>query len=282
MLLSPDALARQLLGRNPDRVSPIFTYDHRATHRCDVGGQSYLCKADVNAAELAKEVIGHRYASASGLPVPELIAVARNGVAMRWVDGRPLTQVPSNAAWRATGGVLRRVHEQEPIGPLGGGFAPERGTWFEAIAAQVDDAATKCARTHGLDPAQASRVRAAVVEARAAFDDAPMSWVHGDLQPEHVLLAPSDDAEVAAIVDWSDHGRGDVAWDVAVLTLEHEARVDLLLDSYGPTRHERARIVAMLPFYRLVRWLSEVCWLREHDLSAGHALAELHAWRPPS
>jgi aminoglycoside phosphotransferase (APT) family kinase protein len=74
-------------------------------------------------------------------------------------------------------------------------------------------------------------------------------WCHGDLQPDHILIDPETNA-VTAVIDWSDHGQADGAWDFALLTLDH----DRLASARSP----------LVPLYQHVRLLTEMRWLADH------------------
>ncbi len=133
-------------------------------------------------------------------------------------------------------------------------------------------------RENGLDPEAVPRIRRAVSDAHDELAAAPASWYHGDLQPDHVIV-DRDSGEVAAIIDWSDQGKGDGAWDIAVLTLDDQSRLGAFLDGYDAV--ERERLTRMLSFYRLVRWIGEIRWLTEHGFTDAAASASAHAsaWR---
>jgi kanamycin kinase/aminoglycoside 3'-phosphotransferase-2 len=271
-LSAPDVVARSLLGRVPDHIEPIIVWDHRATFRCEIGAEVFLCKIDDDLVEHAREVEGHTRAAAAGIPVPELVAVEAGALAMRWVSGVALSGQSSDEAWRETGRMLRRVHEIGRPGHFGACF-PVRATWAESVGAEVDEELAKCVRDHGLAVEQARRVRNAI-DAGAALADADLAFCHGDLQPDHVLLDPETD-RVVSVIDWSDFGAADAAWDLAVLTLDDDDRLPVFSEGYGAAPDH-------VHLYRLVRWVGEVRWLSAHDLvdAADHSRRQLANWRP--
>jgi aminoglycoside phosphotransferase (APT) family kinase protein len=55
-------------------------------------------------------------------------------------------------------------------------------------------------------------------------------FIHGDLQIDHVFIHAD---EVTGIVDWSEAAPGGALFDLAVLTLTHEKRLDDVLAGYG-------------------------------------------------
>jgi aminoglycoside phosphotransferase (APT) family kinase protein len=282
-LPSPEVLARRLLGRLPDRIEPLVVWDHKAAYRCVIGRDAFVCKVDVQLDEVRREVEGLTRAAAAGIAVPDLVAADTGAFAMRWVAGTALTYSSLPEWWRNAGRELRRVHALDPPSSSGGGFAPIRDSWAATIEAEVEEELEKCVHEHGLDPTQADRVRGTIADAHDELAAAPPSWYHGDLQPDHVIVDPRS-GEIVAIIDWSDHGNGDGAWDIAVLNLDDDSRLDALLDGYNTDVAERERLARMLPLYRLVRWLGETRWLAEHGFAkdAVNALAHVSTWHSGS
>jgi aminoglycoside phosphotransferase (APT) family kinase protein len=167
---------------------------------------------------------------------------------------------------------VREIHAVPVTEPeYGGGFVGRATTWTEALFAAIDDT---------IEPAAAALVRTAI--AAAHLDHVTGGWCHGDLQPEHIVLEPGT-YRVRAVLDWSDQGRGDPVWDIAVLTLDDDRALPAFMGGYGGTiTDDRLRL------YRVVRLFSEVRWLADHGFTqaAEAALARLRAWgvsasRPP-
>jgi thiamine kinase-like enzyme len=264
-LPGPEEIAHRLLGRDADEIRPLVVWDHRATYRCRIGREEFVCKADENLAELGREVDGHSQAAAAGIPVPEIIAAESGLLAMRWVEGVALCSDSSDESWRAAAAVLQRIHELPAPAHTTGGL-PRAGTWLASIEEELETELPNI----GLAPEQAQRLRDAVAERRAALVAAPRGFCHGDLQPDHVLLDPATQREVVAIIDWSDYGAGHPTWDIAVLTLDDEERTGAFTDASD-----------LVDLYRAIRDLGEVRWLiahRMHD-AADHARRRLAGWR---
>jgi len=82
------------------------------------------------------------------------------------------------------------------------------------------------------------------------------SFIHGDLQITHVFVNTHD--EVTGIIDWSEASPGDAMFDLATLTLAHEARLEDVLAGYG-TDVDLDVIRGWWSWRSLVvvRWLSE-------------------------
>lgn len=266
----PDAqtLSRRLLGRAPDAVESLVVWPERATYRVTIGSESFVLKGEDAQPgwipELPTEIDAHRHAAANGIPVPELLAAEQSAFAMRWVDGVPVHRHDTDAGWRAAAEVVRAVHALDPIGTFGVGFSGGDGTWFGSLLAEVDFEAPRCLEL-GLEPAALDRVRDTLHDARSEIENAPIVWCHGDLQPEHVLINPETD-EVVAVIDWSDHGRADGAWDFALLTLDHDR-----LDTTS---------MPLVPLYQQVRLLGEMRWLADHGFDTWRAAMNRLTARP--
>lgn len=281
----PQDLARELLGRPAGEIEPLVVWPDRASFRVTCGAERFVIKTDDDANTVAREAAGQARAAAAGVRVPELIGVSPNAFAMRWVEGVTLRDHSTADAWADTGRQLRIAHDVGGAGPFGtgfGGFEPEQPTWRSFFDAFAERTLRDGERDLGFPARQAARVRAALRAAAPRLDAPHLAWCHGDFQTQHGLIDPSTD-RVAAIIDWADHGSGDVGWDVAVLTLDDRAHLGPFLDGYGATVELRAALGELLPLYSVVRLLGSASWLAEH----GHPLVEDHlnraiAWRPRS
>ena len=264
-LPGPEELARRLLGRDADEIRPLVVWDHRATYRCRIGRDEFVCKADENLTELGREVGGHAQAGAAGIPVPEIVASEPGLLAMRWVDGVALCSDSSDESWRAAAAVLQRIHEL-PVPAHSTGGLPRSDTWLASIEEELETELPNI----GLLPEQAQRLRDAVAERRAALAAAPRRFCHGDLQPDHVLLDRATRQRVVSIIDWSDYGVGDPTWDFAVLTLDDAERAGAFTEASD-----------LVDLYRAIRDLGEVRWLVAHGMhdAADHARGRLAGWR---
>jgi aminoglycoside phosphotransferase (APT) family kinase protein len=111
------------------------------------------------------------------------------------------------------------------------------------------------------------------------LDTPHLGWCHGDFQTEHVIVDPATD-RVSAIIDWADQGSGDIAWDVAVLTIDNDAHLRIFLDGYDADDELRAAIDQLLPLYSVVRLTGEAGWFAEHGYPPGESLRRAITWRP--
>jgi aminoglycoside phosphotransferase (APT) family kinase protein len=279
----PRVLARELLGRDPDEIEPLVVWTDRATHRVAIGAERFVIKTDDDLATVAREVAGQRRAAGAGVRVPEVVAVTHDAFAMRWVDGVMLNDLPVEA-WRDAGTQIRLAHDLGgdglPFGTGFGGFEPERPTWREFFEAFAESVLRDCERDLDFPSDSATRARDAVVAAGPLLDNPHLAWCHGDFQPDHVLVDPATH-RVTAIIDWADHGSGDVGWDVSVLTIDHHQRRDAFLAGYGASTELRAALDQLLPLYEVVRLVGEATWFAEHNYPPGENLRRAIEWRSP-
>ncbi|MBD0738079.1 phosphotransferase, partial [Streptomyces sp. CBMA29] len=143
---------------------------------------------------------------------------------------------------------VRRLHDA-PLPPWPG----RRRRDPDELAAELD-AECEALVTSGVLPADL------VTRNRRVAEAALRAWTpvfaHGDLQIDHVFVVG---AEVTGVIDWSEAGRGDALFDLATLTLGHEARLGDLLVGYGADVD-----LDVLRAWWSVRGLLGVRWLVEH------------------
>jgi aminoglycoside phosphotransferase (APT) family kinase protein len=96
-------------------------------------------------------------------------------------------------------------------------------------------------------------------------------FTHGDLHIEHVFV---DGDEITGIIDWSEASQGDALYDIATLTLAHEAHLDDFLAGYG-TDVDRGLIRAWWSW----RCLAVVRWLFENGYGAPEDYPEVAVLR---
>jgi len=228
-----------------DDIEVVVAHPERATIRV---GEVFL-KIVADEAEADREVEAMRLAP---VPTPEILWRQPPVLALAALPGRPIARLGepatgSPAAWEAAGAVVRRLHEA-PVPAWESKRGAERAaildTECELLVAR--DLLPRDVVTRGRDlaqPALASTARA---------------FVHGDLQVAHVFVDEAD--RVTGILDWSEGGAGDPAYDLATLSLGHPERLDELLTGYG---QEVDRDVVR--GWWALRCLSAIRWLVEHD-----------------
>ncbi|MFB9696955.1 phosphotransferase [Amorphoplanes digitatis] len=184
------------------------------------------------------------------IPTPEILWRKPPVLAIAAVPGKALGRLgepstASPAAWAAAGAAVRRLHDA----PL----PPWPGRRLDEIAAQLDG---ECAWlvTSGVLPADLVNRNREVAE--AALRPWKPVFIHGDLQITHVFV---DGDEVTGVIDWSEAARGDALFDLAILTLGHEERLDDLLAGYGTDVD-----VDVIRGWWSLRSLTAIRWLVEH------------------
>ncbi|MGW4380621.1 phosphotransferase family protein [Kitasatospora sp. NPDC004531] len=230
-----------------DEVQVVVAHAERATLRV---GEVFL-KVDPDRARVDVEVAAMARAP---VPTPEVLWRRPPVLALAAVPGATLGRLGGPAdgsagAWAAAGAAIRRLHDAPP--------PPWRGRAGRSVAERVAELDRECAAlvAGGLLPAGLVARSRRVAE--VAFRPWAPAFTHGDLQIAHVFL---DGGEVTGIIDWSEAGRGDALYDLAVFTLGHPERLDDVLAGYGADLDvDREVIRAWWSLRSLVaiRWLAE-------------------------
>ncbi len=173
---------------------------------------------------------------------PVLALAAVSGTALG-VLGEPSTA--SSAAWAATGATIRKLHDAT--------LPPWPGRSVDKIAADLDRECELLVAT-GLLPADLVTRNRQV--AKVALRPWTPAFIHGDFQITHVFVAGD---EVTGVIDWSEAACGDPMFDLAILTLGHEERLDDLLTGYGTDVD-----LDVIQAWWSLRSLLAIRWLAEH------------------
>jgi aminoglycoside phosphotransferase (APT) family kinase protein len=199
------------------RVEVIVAQSERATLR--VGDVFLKIDADQTRTDVEVEAM-----AVAPLPTPEVLwrkppvlaLAALSGTALGHL-GEPST-APS-AAWVAAGAAVRMLHDA----PL----PPWPGQSLDEVAARLD---AECAWlvTNGVLPTDLVTRNRRLAE--AALRPWTPVFIHGDLQVDHVFV---DGDDVTGVIDWSEAGRGDALFDLAILTLGHEEHLGDVVAGYG-------------------------------------------------
>jgi aminoglycoside phosphotransferase (APT) family kinase protein len=226
-----------------EAVEVVVAHSQRATLRV---GDVFL-KVDADPAHADLEA---RAMAMAPIPTPAVLWREPPVLAIAAVPGTALGVLgepspASSAAWAAAGTVIRTLHDA----PL----PPWPGPRLDDIEAELD---TECAwlREHAVLPADVIRRNREIAE--GALRQWKPVFMHGDLQITHVFV---DGDEVTGIIDWSEAAPGDAMFDLAILTLGHEERLDDLLAGYGADA-DRDVIRA----WWSLRSLTASRWLIEH------------------
>lgn len=227
-----------------DEVEVVVAHRQRATVRV---GDAFL-KIDGDPAHAEVEI---RAMARAPIPTPRILwheppvlAIAAVPGAALGVLGEP--SPASRQAWAAAGAAVRRLHEA----PL----PPWPGRRLEDVADQLDRECAWLLDT-GVLPAEVVRRNREIAE--PALRPRRPVFIHGDLQLTHVFVHAD---EVTGVIDWSEAAPGDAMFDLAILTLGHEERLDDLLVGYGTADVDREVIRA----WWSLRSLTASRWLIEH------------------
>lgn len=200
-----------------DEVEVVVAHSQRATLRV---GDVFL-KVDGDPAHAEVEV---RAMALAPIPTPAILWREPPVLAIAAVPGTALgllgePSAASPSAWAAAGAAVRRLHDA----PL----PPWPGRRLDDVAARLD---SECGwlLANAVLPAEVIRRNREI--AGAALRPWKPVFIHGDLQITHVFV---DGDEVTGVIDWSEAAPGDAMFDLAILTLGHEERLDDLLAGYG-------------------------------------------------
>jgi aminoglycoside phosphotransferase (APT) family kinase protein len=198
-------------------VELVVAHNERATLR--VGDVFLKLDADQTRTDVEVEAM-----ALAPIPTPEVLWRRPPVLALAALPGRALGRLgePSDAsaaAWAAAGAAVRMLHDA----PL----PPWPGKSPEEIASRLDG---ECAWlvTNGVLPSDLVTRNRRMAE--AALRPWTPVFTHGDLQLDHVFV---DGDEVTGVIDWSDAGRGDPLFDLAILTLGHEENLGDVVTGYG-------------------------------------------------
>ena len=238
-----------------DEVEVVVAHSERATLRV---GSTFL-KIDADQERIDREA---RAMALATIPTAEILWRRPNVLALAALPGAALgllgaPSTASAAAWAAAGAAARRLHDSPPP-PW-----PGRGPADEATSALDEQCAWLVA--HDVVPAEVVDRNRRVAE--AAFRPYAPAFTHGDLQLTHVFV---DGDAVMGVLDWSEAGRGDPLFDVAILTLGHEERLDQVLTGYG----KEVDLDVVRAWWSL-RSLTAIRWLLEHGFDPAMPGAEI-------
>lgn len=226
-----------------DDVAVVVAHSERATVRV---GNKFL-KIDADQARLDHEVEAMNLAP---IPTPAILWRKPSVLALGELPGTRLghlgePNVASTRAWAAAGAAVRRLHDA-PLPPWPSGRRRESGS-------ELDDEC-RWLITSGTLPADLVTRNRRVAEAV----DRPWTpvFAHGDLQVDHVFV---EGDEVTGVLDWSEAGQGDPLYDLATLTLGHEAQLAAVVKGYGGDVDVR-----VIEGWWSWRCLMGIRWLTEH------------------
>jgi aminoglycoside phosphotransferase (APT) family kinase protein len=199
------------------------------------------------------------------VPTPEILWRKPPVLALAAVPGTALGRLgePSPAspsAWAAAGAAVRKLHDS----PL----PPWPGRSVDELAAEL---AAECEWlvTSGTLPADLVTRNREIAE--AALRPWTPVFVHGDLQLAHVFV---DGDEVTGVIDWTEASQGDAMFDLAILTLGNEDRLDDVVAGYGTDVD-----VDVIRAWWSLRSLLAIRWLVEHGFDPAAPGCEIDVLR---
>jgi len=238
-----------------DEVEIVVSHQERVTMRV---GDIYL-KVDADDRRLEREI---EAMGAVDVPTPSVLWKQQHVLALAALPGEQLGRLgepstASAAAWNAAGAMARRIHTL----PL-----PRWTGWSaDDFAAHVGG---DCRWLVDNDVAPLDVVERVRSRADIALRPFPLVFTHGDFQAAHVLV---EGDTITGIIDWPDTVQGDALWDLAVLTVGHQERLEDVLRGYG-IDVDRDIIQGWWALRRIVA----IRWMLQHRFDATGDIAALH------
>lgn len=201
---------------------------------------------------LEREVEYGELARSVGIPLPRQVGYRPGPPAAlitEWIEGEPLDRHPGSA--RDLGRLLQPYYVARP--------APAQAApgWARELERRVRLELERAAE-FGLpelpDDGELSRLPEL---ARSR----PQALIHGDLQPEHVLVDPGN-GRIVAVLDFADSGFADPLFEAARLGLRHPELEQPFLEGLGIEPDSALRSA-----YRTLWSLMTATWLVEHGFS---------------
>lgn len=164
----------------------------------------------------------------------------------RFIEGRPIPpeEMRRPETVRRAAGTLRRVHDGPPI--------PGRFDSFRVVETYGATAAA-----HGVHVAAFTRAKELADAIEQARGPQPLHPCHNDLLNANFI----DDGEGIRIVDWEYAGMGDLFFDLANFSINHELEPEedeALLEAYfGAAREDDRRALRLMRFmsdFREAMW----------------------------
>jgi aminoglycoside phosphotransferase len=241
-----------------EEVEVVVAHNERATLR--VGDVFLKIDADQRRTDVEVEAM-----AMAPVPTPEVLWRKPPVLALAALPGTALGRLgepsaASAAAWAAAGAAARMLHDA----PL----PPWPGKSLDEIASELDGECEWLV-ANGVLPADVVTRNRRVAEA-ALRPWTPVS-THGDLQVAHVFVAGD---EITGVIDWSEAGRGDALYDLAILTLGHQEHLGDVVAGYGIDVD-----LDVIRAWWSLRSLLAVRWLIEHGYGSPDEFPEVAVLR---
>jgi thiamine kinase-like enzyme len=249
----PEDIAARVWPGEQVRLEPLGGGITNRNFRVEVGGKAFVLRIGGKDTELlgidrSVEHAASLAAAEAGVG-PEVIAfVEPEGyLVTRFLDGDPIPpeEMRTPARIRQVGPILRRIHDGRPI--------PGRFDSFRIV-----EAYRATAEEYGVRiPAAFHVAKDRADEIERARGSQPLRPCHNDLLNANFI----DDGTTVRIVDWEYAGMGDVFFDLANFSINHEfgeQENDALLDAYFGAA--KAADVAALRLMRFMSDFREAMW----------------------
>jgi Ser/Thr protein kinase RdoA (MazF antagonist) len=116
---------------------------------------------------------------------------------------------------------------------------------------------------------------------RLSRDPAAYSLIHADMHPGNILV----DGDRLTVIDFDDAGFGWHQYDIAVVLTYYQSKPNAreieraFLDGYRATRAVPDEALALIPMFRLVRWMASIGWFHQRpELEPSPVFEERKAW----
>jgi aminoglycoside phosphotransferase (APT) family kinase protein len=240
-----------------DNLKPLYLQPGRALYLAE--NLHIILKVYMTDKPLQRDYDIAQKAASIGLPIPKILGFEAGQpavFAMQQVIGRPLSS-RNPIAEKEAGKYLQRFHAIGAHPPFSGG----QQQWDAFISWWMHEETKKVKRLEVLDPLQLRKLQERFDQIQPLLAKRPIVLLHGDLQPEHILIDTQTE-KILAFLDFADAQPGDPLLDIAVVTLWDHGLTDFLLEGYSNLVLTEAT-QKLLSFYRLLRHLAEIPWLLE-------------------
>jgi Ser/Thr protein kinase RdoA (MazF antagonist) len=116
---------------------------------------------------------------------------------------------------------------------------------------------------------------------RLSRDPAGYSLIHADMHPGNILV----DGDRLTVIDFDDAGFGWHQYDIAVVLTYWQSKPNAqeieraFLDGYRATRPVPDEALALIPTFRLIRWMASIGWFHGRpELEPSAVFEERKAW----
>jgi len=237
-----------------DEVEVVVAHSERATLR--VGDVFLKIDADQTRTDIEVEAM-----AMAPVPTPQVLWRRPPALALAALPGTALGRLgepstASAAAWTAAGAVVRHLHEA-PLPPWPSGRGADRTSTLDG----------ECAWLLANDVLPRDLVARNREIAEAALRPWTPVFTHGDLQLAHVFV---DGDDVTGVIDWSEAGRGDATYDLAILTLGHPEHLGDVIAGYGADVD-----LDVVRAWWSLRSLTAIRWLLEHGFDPARPGCEI-------